>query len=180
MSQSKGHQSNRWKEPMVLSTIAIAIATVVNLSFSFMLWRANNEYTRYFKTSNRPIVGALGVHQTNDLKGKKFHFEVEVKNVGPVPARRVIINHQVLMNGRAVPAIMLSDLPIILMPQEHCFRIGTVFGEEYDRLLNGSSSLEIDYNINYEGYSGEQYKTKGKYKYVKETSGFVTINAEAD
>ncbi|HEV2706001.1 MAG TPA: hypothetical protein VGV59_08750 [Pyrinomonadaceae bacterium] len=79
-----------YQDPMTLATVVVAVAAVLNLLASFLMWKATANSARtardIFEATYRPRVGIVGVQTSLDPHGEKVKLNVTLKNYGSLPA----------------------------------------------------------------------------------------------
>lgn len=111
----------RWfGDPIIASTVVIAIATVVNLGVSFGLWwstRDSVDVARHvFEAANRPYVGLEQFATPNDRDKKTLNITAAIKNFGTAPAEKTEVKWEISLNGTVQKAKGTPANPATLMP----------------------------------------------------------------
>src|SRR5205085_6695132 len=118
MDANTTNQLMWYQDPVVVSTIVIAIATVVNVVVSYFLWRATYHSMKItqkvFEAANRPYLGTQAVKTIRD---DLLRFSVEIKNVGTAAADKVKVNWKFSSSNLPVPINSSSGEPTVIMPQ---------------------------------------------------------------
>lgn len=184
--------SSKWKEPIVWATVAIAIATVVNIFISMGMWEVTRENTeisrKVFEASFRPYVGApkaVALRMKNE-KGeylRAYLIEMEIKNFGQVPAYNFeVLTWRGLLDGiEAHKTTGLGGLgvkPTLLLPTSSRFVHVLVRDDSYSKVVSGQARLEIELELQYTDPAGKNYRYRTKRVYDHTRRKFVTIEEE--
>lgn len=176
-------KESKWRDPIITSTVVIALATILNLFISVLLWQATYNSTKVatdtYKAANRPYVGIAGYDINKDDLNKKLIFNVRFRNVGPVPATEFDAELDVKLNGKPLSGEKVPDKPKVLFPQTESHFRAIITGEDYDPVVNGSSILEVTVNIKYKGVQTEQYYTYDKAQYSHKINSFISLEGDA-
>ncbi|HXT64856.1 MAG TPA: hypothetical protein VN696_17575 [Pyrinomonadaceae bacterium] len=194
---------SRWREPITLATIIIAIAAVLNLAATIYIGSATRQYVQatdsyvrvskdQFSTSQRPYLGVVfvGLYPTCDgrpsvktelesnRRSNTLPLIISVQNFGGVPARDVSISFVLKINGQAQPTRTNTADAIALFPGQQFSRSSATFSSLVSAVLDGSATEDVEIEVKYRGYLDEQYMTKEHAKYDSTTVTFDRMGAE--
>src|SRR5438105_2260650 len=97
---------SKWSNPITISTIVIAMTTIVNTVRAILMWSTAREYTQItrdiFRFTNRPYLGVVSVSANRDEANRKMSVTIELKNTGTVSARDVEATGTLSVNGKSV------------------------------------------------------------------------------
>jgi hypothetical protein len=165
-----------WKD---YSKVILAVCGICNITVAFLMFGVttrNSDVTRrIFETSYRPYVGVVSVSAFLDRTNKVMTLNVEWKNLGSIPAINVKAEWAVFIDGVRVPSSKIPDEPIVMLPSDHHFFAGSIRSSSYDDVVSGKSKVEISVDINYEGPSGQAYRTTTKHRYAHELNNFIGL-----
>ena len=161
----------RWfHDHITLSTVVIALATVVNLFVSIGLWVSTKDSVdvarNVFEAANRPYVGLDAFNVKNDREKKNIYFAAEVKNFGTSPAEQADVRWEMLFNGviqpsTGIPANMSTLFPS-QQPRVLYAGIGT---KSYEYIMSRQITLTFILRASYNGPADKSYRycNKGQY-----------------
>lgn len=156
--------------PITLSTVVIAIATVVNLVVSFGLWLSTKDSvevaTHVFEAANRPYVGLDSFSVRNNREKKNIHFIAEVKNFGTAPAEQADIRWEMLFNGVIQPSTGIPANASTLFPSQQPRGMYAGIGTQtYEQIMSRQITLTFILRASYNGPADKSYRycNKGQY-----------------
>ena len=167
-------------EAVVISTVVIALAAIINLVVSTLLWRETRSYSKttrdMFEASHRPYVGVHRIQFTNDESQRKITIRAEIHNKGSVPAQRVEYEVKVVANGFPLPVIMAEHKPSLIFPGTPAFNTSHITdAKEYRDTI----SMPIDFflSVHYEGVANRKYSYEGQWMHRPGENCFVVLGA---
>jgi len=152
-------------------------AGLLLLTAGFSGWQVKIAHDT-FNAANRPYVGTAGVLKSyvQIVDGKeqftdsptpettKMNINAEVKNFGPVPASDFWLKWKIFLNDKEMSVKPNPDSPDTLYPGQMSRLVGSVWGDVYRSIANGTVVLRIEITIKYKGPSGTYYEcTEHKY-----------------
>lgn len=155
-----------------LSSIVIALATLLYVIISVFLWKATKRSAditeKMFEASNRPYIGIDRIDAVDKDYPKKI--DLTVKNFGTVPAKDVWeettarTHNEVVHHHKSDPTILC---------QGGAFVSGINISEElYSAILLDSLPLVITIDIHYKALGDIEYQATYTYEYAKERGCF--------
>src|SRR5437016_3257448 len=134
-----------YKDPMVISSLVVAVSTVAYVFVSILLWRVTKKSAQttqsIFEAANRPYIGIFRL--TTECMDGMFRIQVDSKNFGSVPARNVRCDIEYVLNGTVLPNPDYSKEIIAFAPQQpHCIQ-GTLGHPVGSQVCNGTGTLEV-------------------------------------
>jgi hypothetical protein len=149
----------------VKSKHVIAAATVANVAVSVLLFTATYKYTQVtkeiFEAGYRPYLVVQASQKTDDAK-KIFFVVLTVTNDGNVGANVLYEHSALLLGGQAAPAAEPSPSE----PENHSLVSPHAYFNDlfylspspnYDKIKNGTLSLDFVLDIKYQGVGNEKY-----------------------
>jgi hypothetical protein len=130
--------------------IKIARDTFVNSNRPYIGVQSISFFHVAFDSANKPIEQQRRTPDTRD-----FVFTAQIKNFGTVPGRNTAISWKVFQNGIYKPGTpKVPDNPFTHYPgQVIGMGPGEVGFNEYTRVMDGTDTLEIEVNVEYDGPS---------------------------
>ncbi|MCL4705361.1 hypothetical protein KJ068_09390 [bacterium] len=186
-----------FKDAIKLSNAIIAFATVVNALVAYFMWGTAQDSVKLtqeslkltgksiiltediFKASHRPFVGGLARVKADNVE-KCIIINIDCKNYGNVPAKKMEVNWEITINGNLQPMTKIPDEPAILFPASTHTFAGQVCENMFSLITDGSSILEITLDIEYEGVSNEKYHTFQKFRYNHLVDRFMDMGGTWD
>jgi hypothetical protein len=146
----------------LIMTIATAIMAYMAVVATDISRRSTQTTEKVFSVSNRPYVGVVDAEVQHDVEHKALGIGIHYKNVGSVPAKEVRYTTTVRMNGQPMDADVAPVQPIVLFPQVETKSQIVIVGLTYTRLLSEHPTVEVDVEIKYKGFEGEEYFSRSK------------------
>ena len=173
-------------DAVTIFTFVIALAALSSFFVSFFMWQAtidNLELNRQVNQSvYRPYVGLADLVQAIDNEQEKMVLEVRVRNFGTVPA--TVLEHKwvATIDGAYRPSLRYwVDEPQVIWPLGVVANIFATTGpEEFYAVTSGKSTLEIIFEIKYQGVAQETYRTYQKHRFDHRTGSLHSILSEWD
>jgi hypothetical protein len=171
----------------------VAIATVVNVIATLLLWLTTKESVNVtkemFEASHRPYVhiseiemrgpddddddGDLGDEADDPALRKELCFNVVFNNVGSVPAHDVVANMQLVVDGLIMPNIELEDKPIaVLFPNEEKYTTIVADDPKDIEQIQKAKALSLIIKCTYKGVAEKQYSYEEKAIYDEDDGEF--------
>jgi hypothetical protein len=171
-----------YQDPIILSSVVIAVATVVNLFVSVHLARSTRDSAkvtqRIFEAAYRPYLAISVQHAEMDEAANQFKIIFQINNVGAVPAHDVDISWHVIINGEPFPPVEMGYKKSTLFPQA-IRNITTRVTESKQYLsIKSGAKVEIEVSATYKGIAGEQHDTYHKEVYDRD-KGFLLLEQKA-
>jgi hypothetical protein len=171
-------------DPMVLWTIVIAAATVVNVGVAVFMWLAMRQSNaiakKVFEASHRPYIGVSEhIVKINEISDGMY-IHVGFKNFGEIPARKVRAKWQVFINGNLQPSQILPDDNIETLFPGTSGGFGGNIGnpQVWASIDNGTSVLEVSFEATYQGITEETYRTNEQARYKPQVRQLVPFKGE--
>ena len=175
-----------WQDPITLSTMVIACATVLNLGISFFMWlatyRSMNITKNIFDAAHRPYVGVLGnsISLIRRAAQREIQINVKLKNSVTVSANLVKYEISIFLDGK-ISCRRFRKGPATLFPQEVLTCGGALpVGDQYDRICNSESKVEVGFSLRYKGSSPTEHHHTVRRGYKHETDSFVIVEDFTD
>jgi hypothetical protein len=181
-----------WKDPMIASTIVIALATIANVFISTFLWRTTNESVkaardsvevtqRIYKASNRPYIGISSATMNKDAKNKTLNYELEIKNFGTVTATNASFDVKTFINDQIQPQTYFPDSGNTSLAPTGSANIGdTISTSGYKAIVDNGAVLRIKIQVNYYGVSEDLHTFYHEYKYDVSTDSFINMRSSSN
>lgn len=158
-------------DPIVISTIIIAVAAVLNLIASLVISFKTSEYTEVTKniynSANRPYVGVESI-DVDDSDKKHLIFNIKLKNYGTVPATDVRIEDNIIIDGIKTKkgGYEIYDAHTNIYPQA-TRKTWLKIGFDYENIVNGHKVLDLSIAIKYKGISDnkDEYNNYEVFRY---------------
>jgi hypothetical protein len=168
----------------------ISLFIVAGLSFwqDVLTRRIANLTQRTYETSQRPYIGDEGINCQLLTTGKNGEPEVaksadrtdgmnisaSIKNFGPVPGSNFIASWRLFLNDVEQKTKRIPDTPRTLYPSQWVELRGGYQGDDYQRLKNGTTTLEIEVTVGYDGPTGH-YSECMRHRYMRENGQFFNL-----
>jgi hypothetical protein len=170
-----------YSDPVILSTVVIACATVANVFVSTLMWLITRRYVKIteqiFNAQQRPFIGVASYTFESDPQTKRISLGVKFENFGTIPARKFDANWEVYIGEMAIQINKTKVNPSTLFPKVPSIINGSMIQEKtYDSIMNGAVALEIIFKATYQGVTDIEYETYEKARFVARLSGFVAID----
>lgn len=128
-----------WQDPITVSTVVIAVSTVVSMTVSIFMWSATRRTARVtrdiFEAAHRPYIAIEDLSglwmQTGDHP-VRVSFAAKIKNSGSVPGSEVMLVWQIFT---------AND---VLLKQHTSEEHGTVLLPEGERAVDACLDLQAD------------------------------------
>ena len=184
--------SKKWKDPVVVATVAMALVAACNALIYFLMWKTYEtslnltkqsvELTsRMMEATNRPFVSPLSLELVQVEPQKKIAITYELKNVGNVPANRITLESLiyldgVLLQGEDQPP---TSHPTTLIPNQS-IEIESLFGNPslYKSIINGNKELKAKITVRYFGIVEEGYYSYIESHYDASRQAFKDLKGE--
>ena len=172
-----------WKslrtDPVVASTVVIAVASVINLVVAVLLWHTTVATTEVAKKSfdagYRPYIGSEKINLNRDLQRHALGFSPIMRNFGNVPAEGDI-QWKTFLNGQEMPMIHVTRTPSFFFPGQETEVGPAVIGDgQFDSIMNGTSVLEFCVWGTYHGVEGTTYSFSEKHRYQPDLNVFSAV-----
>jgi hypothetical protein len=139
--------------------------------------------------SSRPFVGVEQfnvVHTWQDDKGQwqpgrppkdqpgNLHWDIVIKNFGPMPALNLVTNEEGFLNGSSVAGTSVPQAPALLEPSGIIRLTGVIGTAAYGAVIHGSVVLTINLSISYDGPEGHEHECTVD-RYMPDINGFSPI-----
>ena len=173
-----------YTDPITVSTVVIAVATVINVIGTLLLWLVTKQSVQVmrhaFEASHRPYVtvarSEMWVDEGDDDDpddSERLVLVIGFKNVGTVPAHDVKTDLQIVVNGILVPMLEREDEPFtVLFPGSKGYiNHSTREPKEIEQYVN-ADVLSLIIKCTYKGATGETYSYEEKSIYDKEDGEF--------
>jgi hypothetical protein len=165
---------------VTVSTEAIAIAAVVNLGISLLLWFATKSSAdiskKILESSNRPYVGLEGVAFTVKRDKKSALVQASIKNFGIVAAENCDYHWDVFLGGHLQPysEMGVQSGSMTLFPSLRGNLLGTLAGDAYAHVMSGQMVFEIVIYIKYE-QGTRNFEYNEKHRYFPDMDAFINL-----
>lgn len=155
-----------YEDPVQLATVVIAVAAIINLVASFLLWGATRGYAKttkdIFEAAHRPYLSIAGHTPMCHQDQKKITFTLIVKNSGSTSAGNLALSCKVKVEGQ--DRVKNAGVEAwALMPQESMtFTILIHDPDVYNVLVKDS---DVTFLIQYTGAKNQNYKYEQRATY---------------
>jgi hypothetical protein len=154
--------------------IVVAIVQVfIMLALIIALLFTRGEY----KARMRPYIGFGEIKMTDTDKSDEVEFEVNVQNVGQIPAKNAkLYGEFIVAGGETTPfecetkgSVFPSPIPLPI------WVIGLKVDKEVDKdaILNGSKALQLTLTVDYYGSGKGKYSTSSSRTYELRRRGWI-------
>lgn len=176
-----------YADPMVTATVVVALATVVNVAATLLLWlttRRQVNITRdMFEASHRPYVGVIKIQRFDfpepeeddeDVKPLEYIvFQIVYKNVGSVPAHSFQPYARVVVDGTMLPIVEAEEEAFaVLLPGIDQFSQVKVDDPKEVKQIENAATLSLIVKCTYKGVAGKEYSYEKKATYEKKLDDF--------
>jgi len=164
-----------------VSTVIIAIATVVNVIVAYLMWQitsSNVEITEKFLTlENRPFIGTQKIFPEIDKKNKIFTHNIVFKNFGSIPAKHVKLRTEIYFDDKLKSGDMdTSKAESILFPGVTANNDGGVYDNFFDSVFVYNKLYKVRHEITYFGPNNKRYHTVEMWDYSKKSNSFILVD----
>jgi hypothetical protein len=161
-----------------------AVSALLSVVAAFMLlWyqRENTDIQRQtFRSANRPYVSASALTPMRDTVRKTIVFQIELKNVGTVPATDFQPVWKIYENGVEQPQYgVVERKPTLLFPQQGVMLFGVIPSSRFDALASGATQLEIVVDVAYRG-TDIIHHSHQKFRYMHDINILPEVEGGAD
>ena len=163
-------------DPIIVATMIIAIATVINLGVAILMWnisaRTLKHSQRIFKDTHRPFIGIYDPSITivNDTAINPF---IRYKNFGSLPARNITLSVDIILNGNTIASESPFEKPVVLFQGGESMWAATIAEGTVDQVfLNPQTHAEIVIRLDYESVDESCYLTEERYRLNHSTNEF--------
>jgi hypothetical protein len=177
------------KDPMIVSTIIIALATVANIGISVMLWLTTQqsvqvaqesvEVTRQvFNAANRPYIGVVTIETNLNQKNRRLDYTAEIKNYGTVTANSVEIQLETFVNSQIQPQSYDPETKSgVLLPTSSVFVNDGISDPYFKAVMETGSRLQVKVSVRYFGATGVSHSYTQEYKYDPAANKFFNVSS---
>ena len=152
-------------DPIVISTIIIAAATVANVLISAFLWwatkRSADIANAALDSMNRPFL-----HVTENIGGSNGERSMEmitsIANYSDFPANKVVVQWTVWSNDKVV--YETSEGPFVSVPQNPREIRCVLEGAYWIFVTTGKTTLKVAIDVNYEGVTKKPHRYRMEYR----------------
>ena len=184
--------NKRWKDPVTIATVAMALVAGCNGLIYFFMWRTYESSlaltqksveltSRMMEATNRPFVSPLTLELVQIEPQKKAALTFELKNVGNVPANRITLESLIYIDGVLVQGDEQSATsnPSTLVPNQS-IGIESLVGDPamYSGIINGKKELRAKITIRYFGIVEEGYYSYLEGHYDASRQAFKDLRGE--
>lgn len=175
----------------LVSTIVLAIYAGFTVALFFLSRTQVQTAQDTYRVSQRPYIGGTGIvvtHVWHDA-AKQPHpssvwtdqttemtFTGGAKNYGPLPGRDSAVTWRIFHDGQEEPLHGVPDTPTTVYPGQQVGLIGRVFGDDYQRIIHGTETLDIELSVSYDGPI-EHYFECQRYEYHNSIDGFINLGS---
>jgi hypothetical protein len=173
-----------YQDPITVSTIIIAVATVINVVGTLLLWlttkRSTNLTRDMFEAAHRPYVTFLAVKRVINAAVPRVEFRIQYQNVGSVPAYDFKTEFHIVTDGTLLPNVVKEEeIVTVVFPAVMGFTVQfTVGQQEYDSVIN-ATNLGLILECTYKGVAEKEYRTRTKLQYDNKTQHFNIVKQTA-
>jgi hypothetical protein len=112
-----------WGDPITISTVVVAVFTVVSVVVSTFMWSATRAQARIsreiFEAEHRPYVGVIELGGSMSISGQvRGWLSILIKNSGKVPAYRLRIFWQLSIGDTVLTDTNSSPEAMVLLPDQ--------------------------------------------------------------
>ena len=173
--------SNVFSDPIVLSTVIIACATVVNVLVSTLLWLVTRRSVKIaeqmFLTQQRPFVGVAGWTFESDPITRRISIGVKFQNFGSIPARKFYANLEVYIDKLSIQINKMEVNPSTLFPNVlSTIRASMVQSKKFESIISWVVPFEIVFKATYQGVGDLKYETYERARFMAHAGGFVALD----
>ncbi len=163
-------------DPIVIATVIIAIATVINLGVAILMWnisaRTLKHSQRIFKDTHRPFIGIYDPSITI-ANNNAINPSIRYKNFGSLPARNITLRVDIILNGSTIATESPFDKPIVLFQGDDSRWANTIAEGTVDEVfLNTQTRVDIVIRLDYESVDESCYWTEERYRFNHSTEEF--------
>jgi hypothetical protein len=169
-----------YSDPVTLSTVVIAAATVVNLVISAFLWRATANATsitkQVFEAAHRPYLSVRKIDTQTDLDEHQIVLKIALTNFGSVPANSLEVESHFFLDSEEIDVDIKPIEPSILMPTVPLTMFVAL--NEMQNVIEGKARLEFKIALSYKGVTKQQYGYEQHTVYQPENHLMTLISAK--
>lgn len=161
-------------DPLVFLTFVIALATVLYMIFTVLMWlsmkNSLNLSKQIFESTNRPFIGIseFSVQFTDDgLLNPFFRYT----NFGAIPAKQLLLKIEYFLNSKSIFTFKI-DLPN-LFPKDKSMWGNVIKSDFIKNKLTPSDIFSFSMIIEYNGVTKVSHSTKEFYKYDNANNSFI-------
>jgi hypothetical protein len=168
-----------YQDPLKISAVITAFATVAYFVTSILLWRATRAATettrRMFEAANRPYVGIESI--SPNIQQGLFIISLIVRNYGNAPAYISGGTIQCFSNGTLYPSEPLGKV-LTLQPNASYPLAVKLEGSKVYTDAKAWGTIEIRLNCTYKGIAKQTYNQKEEYSYDRDMHSFIMVASE--
>ena len=142
-----------------------------------------------YDASQRPYIGlnTIEIDYVNSKDPDRTHsskfptdqsdglaFTIKIKNFGPVPGTNYKARCKGFVDNIPMLGFGVPDTPTTVFPTQEASLMGGVWGEDYKRLLDGRSILDIEVTVDYDGPAGH-YSQCDRNQFFAKTNVFADL-----
>ena len=134
------------------------------------LWLNRKEY----KTRIRPYIRFDEIKKKDADKSDELEFDVNVRNIGQLPAKDAKLYGEILINGEKDTSFECETKGSVF-PSREPIPVWIIGIKEVDKaaILNGSKTLQLKMTLDYYGSGKEKYKTSSNRTYDPNRNSWV-------
>ena len=156
-----------FSDPITTATTVIAVATVINLIISSLLWRATKRTAdvtkNIFDAANRPFLFPV-LDAVWDRERRRFNFIIEIRNFGAVPASNIRGKIRATLEDEEVRVWDdLAPASLLLLPQQPIAFPSYIDGDNFTALWERDEELRLSVEFQYKGAGDQIYTYSERY-----------------
>jgi hypothetical protein len=164
-----------YQDPITVSTIVIAFATVINVIGALLLWRETRDSVRItrdmFEASHRPYLGVTDSKTFIHYDKQEIEFMMPLINTGTVPANDVQRELLVLIDGVRIELDRYEHQGHCVLPHLNYGHTVTLSGDKFTKAIN-ASTVNLRLKFRYKGIEQKGYDYELEGTYYKSTNIF--------
>jgi hypothetical protein len=163
-------------------TLAIAVATMVNVLVSKYQWNTANTQLalneKAFYATSRPFVGLTS--QVDITKQPNYFKSVfYIRNFGTTPAKIIKTDWIARVAGEPTSGYIGSNQQTMILFPGDQFGVGfEAKDRQAENISVGTTPLAVSLDIEYYGVSDQTYKTHQEHKYDHQLNNFFTVSGK--
>lgn len=170
-----------FRDAITVSTVVIAIATVVNLVVSIGLWISTKDSVdiarHVFESANRPYIGIQGITVINNKPDKTMNITAAIKNFGTVPGEKPDVGWDVILDGNSLASENIPDKSSTFNPGTEVYLVASFRGMQYEKITGGQMILSIIIHSSYDGPDNKNYRYCEKQRYDPQINAFLNLGS---
>ncbi len=145
-----------------------------------------------YNAANRPYVGVASLVPTFMVLGPAdtkesvktieeatfMRVSATYKNFGTVPAANFTIRYQPLVDGKPLGGVGIPAKPSTLFPTEEKYLSGEIDPETFGAIRNGTKTLDIDIQIDYDWPASKGEHTCSRYQLITPEGVFARLGSK--